>query len=108
MANVPTYISTASTTAPTADQNRTHQSMVAEITGDNSATTFVITHNWGLTTAEQGAKYPYPVFVPILASGVTAAPIATSRDANSVTFTCTAFTGKGLQVILFRPWTAER
>lgn len=108
MANTVTYINPAGIVAPTADQNRPHQSMVAEITGDNSATTFTVTHNWGLSTAEQAQKYPYILIVPILAAGITAAAFVASQDANSVVFTNTAFTGKGVRIILLRPWSPER
>jgi hypothetical protein len=107
--NTVTYTTpVAGVTAPTAAQSRTHQMLIATITGDNSATTFVVTHNWALSVAELAAGYPVVILSPLLAAGYTAAALKTTSATNSVTFTNTAFTGAGLQVTLLRPWTAMR
>jgi hypothetical protein len=95
-------------TAPTAGQSRTHNQVTAIVTGDNSATTFTITHNWGLTTAQLAAgAFPRVEFEPLLAAFTTAAPLIASKTANTVTFTCTAFTGAAFRVVIWRPSPAE-
>jgi Fe-S cluster assembly scaffold protein SufB len=95
-------------TAPTATQDRTHQSLSAVVTGDGAATTFTITHNWGLSAAELTASWPFVEYEYLLAAGYTAAALISSKTANAVAFTCTAFTGAGLRVRLMRPWTPLR
>ena len=95
-------------TAPTASQMRTHQSMSAIVTGDGAATTFVITHNWGLSAADLTNGFPWVQLEILLAAGYTAAPLVTTKATNSVTFTCTAFTGAGLRVRLERPYSMLR
>lgn len=90
-------------TAPTALQASVVNSLNAVVTGDNSATTFVVTHNWGLSAADLAAGFPIVNTEAILAAGNTAAVIVTTKATNSVTFTCTAFTGAGLRVNLQRP-----
>jgi hypothetical protein len=92
-------------TAPTAKQNSTHQQMSAVITGDGAATTFTITHNWGLTAAQNTNGFPQVEYEQLLAAGYTAAPLITSKNPNTVVFSCTAFTGAGLRVRLIRPWS---
>lgn len=98
----------AGTTAPTATQSRTHQSLSAIITGDGAATTFTVTHNWGLSTAELAAGFPFVTLEYLLAAGYTAASLITSKTTNAVAFSNTAFTGAGLRVVLARPWTPLR
>ena len=93
-------------TAPTAAVMSKHQSLSAVVTGDGSATTFTIVHNWGLSTAQLADAFPWVEYEEILAAGYTAAPLVTTRNANNVVFTCTAFTGAGLRVRLQRPWSA--
>jgi len=95
-------------TAPTAHQSRHRQQVVAVVTGDGAATTFTITHNWGLSTAELAASFPEVDYEAILAAGNTAAPVISSKSANAVDFTCTAFSGAGLRVRLRRPHTMDR
>lgn len=96
-------------TPPTAAQIRTHQTLSCVVTGDGAATTVVITHNWGFSTAELAEGIcPEVSFEPILASGNTAAPIVTTKATNTLTLTVTAFTGAGLRVRLARPWTPLR
>ncbi len=98
----------AGTTAPTAAQARTHQSLQCTVNGDNSATTIVVTHNWGLSAADLAAGYPFVDTEILLASGNTAAALVTTKAANSVTLTVTAFTGVGLRIRLQRPFTQIR
>jgi hypothetical protein len=93
-------------TAPTAAQIFKHQSMSAIVTGDGSATTFTITHNWNLSTAQLNNGWPWVQLEVILAAGNTAAAVITSKTANTVVFSCTAFTGAGLRVRLERPFSA--
>ena len=95
-------------TAPTAIQMRTHQSMSAIVTGDGTATTFVITHNWGLSAGDLTNGFPWVQLEILLTAGYTAAALVTTKAANSVTFTCTAFTGAGLRVRLERPYSMLR
>jgi len=91
--------------APTAAQMRTHQQMSAIVTGDGASGTFTITHNFGEPAGMLG-PFPEVVFEPILAAGITAAPIITSKTANTIVFANTAFTGAGLRVRIKRPWSA--
>lgn len=106
MANTVNYTNPATgATAPTAVQSRTHQSIKATVTGDNSATTITITHNWGISTAQLALGFPNVQYEEILASGYTAAPIITGKTANAVTFSCTAFTGAGLVIVVERPFS---
>lgn len=107
MANVPAYeYPVVGATAPTAAQMRTHQQMTAVVTGDGSATTFTITHNMNIPAAQLSAM-PEVDFEPILAAGITAAPIVTTKTANTVVCTVTGFTGAGLRVRVKRPWSPE-
>jgi hypothetical protein len=106
MANVVTYETpVAGVTPPTAEQSRTHQTVSATVTGDNATLTIVITHNWGLDAAHLAKGFPFVSFEQLLASGYTAAPLISSKTANAVNLTNTAFTGAGLRVRLQRPWT---
>ncbi len=98
----------AGTTAPTASVSKKHQTLIATITGDNSATSFSITHNWALTVAELAAGFPLVFKDSILAAGNTAAAVTGAKTTNAVAFTNTAFTGAGLQITLMRPWSAIR
>ncbi len=103
MANTPSYINPATgATPPTAAQARQHQTITADVTGDGAATSFVITHNWGLSTAQQNAGLPNVQLQPLLAAYYTGVPFISAHDANSVTFTCTAFSGKAVRVALQR------
>jgi hypothetical protein len=95
-------------TAPTASQARIHQSMSAIVTGDGSATTFVITHNWGLSAADLTNGFPWVQLEVLITAGYTAAALVTTKATNSVTFTCTGFTGAGLRVRLERPYSMLR
>ena len=95
-------------TAPTAIQSRTHNQVTAIVTGDGTATSFTITHNWALTTAQLASgAFPRVEYEFLLAAGYTAAALIASKTANTVTFTCTAFTGAGLRVVIWRPSPAE-
>lgn len=95
-------------TPPTAAQSRAHQSISAVITGDGAAVTFTLTHNWGLSAAENTLAFPWVEYEQLLASGYTAAPLITSKNPNTVVFGNTAFAGAGLRVRLLRPWTPLR
>lgn len=95
-------------TPPTATQARTHEQVSAIITGDGAATTFTITHNWGLSTSDNNAGWAEVEYEYLLAAGYTAAALITSKTANAVVFSCTAFTGAGLRVRLKRPWSPTR
>lgn len=108
MANTVTYeYPVTGVTAPTAIQSRAHQQVAAVITGDGAATTFTVTHNWGLAAALIAANFPMVEYEYLLAAGYTAAALVSSKaGGNAVAFTCTAFTGAGLRVRLLRPWPA--
>lgn len=93
-------------TAPTAAQMRTHQQMTALVTGDGAATTVTITHNFGVAAALLPA-FPVVEFESVLAAGNTAAPIVTTKTANTVVLTTTAFTGAGLRVRIKRDFSAN-
>lgn len=95
-------------TAPTAPQSRPHQQVSAVITGDGAATTFVVTHNWNLSAADLASGWAEVELEYLLAAGYTAAALITSKTANAVNFSCTAFTGAGLRVRVKRPWTPGR
>jgi hypothetical protein len=95
-------------TAPTAAQSKGHNVISAIVTGDGAATSFTITHNWGLTTAQLAAgAFPLVEYEQLLAAGYTAAPLISSKTANAIAFTNTAFTGAGLRVRITRPVPAE-
>ena len=101
-------------TPPTAAQMRTHQQMTAVVTGDGASLTFTITHNLGIpATIPNNPTVPFLGPMPeviienLLAAGITAAPIITSKTTNTVVFSCTAFTGAGLRVRIKRPWSPE-
>lgn len=103
MANTPSYINPATgATPPTAAQARLHQTITADVTGDNAATSIVITHNWNLSTADQNAGLPNFRLEPLLAAFYGANPFLSAHDANSVTFTNVAFTGKAVRIVLER------
>jgi len=105
MANTVAYeYPVAGATAPTAAQMRTHQQMTAVVTGDGAATTFTITHNMGIA-AGLLSEMPEVYFEALIAAGITAAPLVTTKTANTVVFTCTAFTGAGLRVRIKRPFS---
>ena len=95
-------------TPPTALQARTHQQISAVVTGDGAATSFTLTHNWGLSAADLAAGWAEVELEYLLAAGYTAAALITSKTANTVVFSCTAFTGAGVRVRLKRPWTPTR
>lgn len=95
-------------TAPTAAQAAYHNSFSGVVTGDNSSTSITFIHNWGLTTAQLTAALPWVMLEPILAAGNTAAAIVTTRNANNVVLTCTAFSGAGLRVRVIKPWSTEQ
>jgi hypothetical protein len=89
---------------PTAQVMRAHQQMSAIITGDGAALSTVIVHNMAISAAQLTLGYPEVEFEAILAAGITAAPLVTTKAANSVTVTNVAFTGAGLRIRIKRPW----
>lgn len=95
-------------TAPTAVQADTHQVVSATITGDAAATTFTITHNWGLSAADLAAGFAHIEFEPLLAAFYGANPFVASKTANTVVFTCVAFAGVAFRVKVKRPWSPLR
>jgi hypothetical protein len=97
----------AGTTAPTAAQAFGANQISAVITGDGAATTFVVTHNWGLSTAQLTAAQPNVTFEPLLAAYYTADPLITTRAANSVTCTVVAFSGAAIRCVLKRPFSPD-
>lgn len=106
MANTLSYTNPATgATPPTAVQARTHQTQKATVTGDGAATTFTFSHNWGISAANLALGFPNVQYEQILAAGYTAAPVITGKTANTVTFSCTAFTGAGLIVTVERPFS---
>jgi hypothetical protein len=91
-------------TPPTGPVMSEHQQMSAIVTGDGAATTFTITHNMNISAADLTAGFPeVPPPEVLLAAGYTAAPVITSKTANTVVFSNTAFTGAGLRVRVIRP-----
>jgi hypothetical protein len=94
---------------PTAQVMRAHQQMSAIITGDGAATSFTITHNINISAADLTLGYPeVPGPEILLAAGYTAAPVITSKTANTVVFSNTAFTGAGLRIRIKRPFSPEK
>jgi hypothetical protein len=91
-------------TPPTAPVMSKHQQMSAIVTGDGAATTFTITHNMNISAADLTAGFPeVPPPEVLLAAGYTAAPVITSKTANTVVFSNTAFSGAALRVRVIRP-----
>ena len=84
---------------------RAHQQMTVLVTGDGGHFTFTVNHNFALSAAQLTDGFPEVDFEAILAAGITAAPIVTTKTANTVVFTCSAFTGQGLRVRIKRPWS---
>lgn len=93
----------AGATAPTLAQSSRVNAVSAVITGDGAGTTFTVTHNLNISTADLAKGFPYVDTEVLLAAGNTAAAIVTTKTANTVVFTCTAFTGAGLRVRVQRP-----
>ena len=109
MANVVTYLwPTAGATAPTAAVMLHHQQVLAQVQGDAAATSFTVTHNMGISTAQLAAGFPEVELEVITAGGITAAPIISSKTANTVVFANTAFpagAGPALNVRVKRPYS---
>ena len=100
-----------SAVAPTAAQAQQAVSMAALVGFTDTDTTWVFTHNWGLTAAQAAAIQPYVVIN--LASGQQAIAVAgypqiavnVTSNTNLVTFTKVQQTGSGqvVSIILLRP-----
>lgn len=90
---------------PTAQTMRAHQQMTVLVTGDGGHFTFTVNHNFALSAAQLADGFPESSTEAILAAGITAAPIVTTKTANTIIYTCSAFTGQGLRVRIKRPWS---
>ena len=90
---------------PTAQVMLKHQQMSAIITGDGATLTTTIIHNMNIPAAQLTLGYPEVEFEALLAAGITAAPLVTTKNANNVVVTNVAFTGAGLRIRIKRPWS---
>jgi hypothetical protein len=99
---------TSGATPPTAPVMSKHQQMTAIITGDGAATTFTVTHNMNISASDLTGGFPEVFPEVILAAGNTALPVITSKTANTVVFSCTAFTGAGLRIRIRRPLSNDK
>jgi hypothetical protein len=97
----------AGTTAPTAAQSFNANTITAVITGDGSATTFTLTHNWGISASGLTAATPWSFFEALTVGFYTANPFITARATNSVSYQCTAFSGAAFRVRLERPFSPD-
>lgn len=96
------YINPATgATPPTAAQAAKHQTIVATATGDSSLTSFTITHNWNLSTAQRTAGFPLVTFTFANHADAVSGIFLASETANAMTFTCLATLGT-VQVALSR------
>jgi hypothetical protein len=93
---------------PTAAVMRAHQQMSAIITGDGAALSTVIVHNMNISAADIALGYPECYPEVLLPAGNTAAVQFTTKTANNVTVTNTAFTGAGVRIRIKRPWSPEK
>ena len=103
----PTFVPGA--TAPTAQQASRVSEVAATVTGDGAATSFVLTHNFGMSTADLANGLPEVQFEPLLAAAWTEEPHVTVKGANSITVVvvgaaATAF----MNVRVKRPNTIDR
>lgn len=95
-------------TPPTAAEADKCNLVGGVVTGDGAATTITFTHNMDISTADLNKGWPIVRLLPILAAGLTAAPFVSAYAANSITVTCTAFTGAGLRIYVERPSSLVR
>lgn len=110
MANTVAYEATntgyaGGATAPTADQAADVNEISGIVTGDGAATAITFTHNLGISATDLARGLPHVDLEVLLAAGYTAAAIISSKTANAVAFTNTAFTGAGLRIRVARPST---
>jgi len=94
-----------SATAPTAAQAQQTQAMSALVGFTDTDTTFVFTHNWGLSAAEAAALLPQIIVNPVSGAGASAVyPILQANvtsNTNLVTFTKVNATGSGMTVSIW-------
>lgn len=97
----------------TAAQARPHQQMSFLVTGDGAATTFTLTHNWGIASTGAGGSNAngFPEFTVEGVSG-GAPPILecaapAGKLTNTIVFTQVAATSAVFRVRLKRPWSPE-
>lgn len=95
-------------TAPTALQAKNKNFCNAVVTGDAAAVTFTITHNWNLSAADLAAGFPVWHFQPLSNAAYAANPFPASQTANSITFTCVAFTGAIVGMKIERPFSMAK
>lgn len=81
----PPAASTKPPTYPAPPSSVAFNEVTAQITGDNTATSVVVTHNLGLSTAELSAFFPSVTFEPLASTFYTGQPVVTARAANTVT-----------------------
>ena len=101
--------------APTAAQAKQINRQSASVSMTDADTTWVFTHNWGLSAAQAAAHLP-EVLLNIIAGqqavGTAHVPniaVNVTSDTNVVTFTKVADTGSGctLSIALRRPFSAS-
>jgi len=96
-------------TLPSAGAMRINQTMSVIVTGDGGNSAFTVNHNFALSAADLTKGFP-EVEAELL--GALTVPtvdlVVTSKTANTVVFSCGAFTGASLRVRIQRPWTATR
>jgi len=89
----------AGTTPPTAAQAFNCNSLTANVTFLDADTTALITHNWGLTTAQLNNLWPWADFYPSALGTATVAIYMSLALTNSVAVTLNkATTGAGTGV----------
>lgn len=98
-----------SSTAPTAAQAQQVNAMSASVAFTDTDTTWVFTHNWGLSAAQAAALWPQ-VDMNIISNntGTPVAPVIAvnvTSNTNLVTFTKVQATGSGctMSIVLRRP-----
>jgi len=96
----------AGTVPPTAAQAFYANMLTAQINTSDADTTAVITHNWGLTTAQLNNLWP-TIQLYLNTNGGTALPIITWALTNSVSVTMTKVSASGsggtYTVVMLRP-----
>jgi len=96
-------------TAPTAQQTNRKNLVTAVVIIGDSDTTTVVTHNWGLSTAELADRFPIIVW-NYVTPGTAPLLLSFSRAANVVTLVkpSGAGTGATFEISLLRPHTIIR
>lgn len=105
MATVTYAYPVAGSVAPTAAQAFNSNMLTATIVANDADTTAVVTHNWGLSTAQLNNLWPTLQWYTSVAS--TVLPIISWALTNSVSVTMTKVSASGSNgtyvVILMRP-----